>query len=87
MEMISNFSDTYGKIWRGLGFTNVIQTFGEVSDQPFSAQDLDSLKAGLQELETMNKDFLDIAVARAAVLIRRELGIAVPSASVTAGAG
>jgi hypothetical protein len=66
---------TYPKIWKGIGFPDVTLTFGKVSDQPFSPEDLASLEAGLRELEEMNKDFLDIAVGRAAVLIESELGI------------
>jgi hypothetical protein len=55
-----------------------------VSNQHFSDQDLTLLNAGLRELEEMNRDFLDIAVARAGVLIRKELGITVQSADVIA---
>jgi hypothetical protein len=36
------------------------------------------LDTGLRELEKMNRDFLEIAVARAAVLIQREIGTTRP---------
>jgi hypothetical protein len=84
--MIEKFDKTYRKIWKGLGFADVTETFGEVSNQPFSDQDLALLDTGLRELEEMNKDFLDIAVARAGVMIRKELGITAQSAGVVAAA-
>jgi TIR domain len=73
--MIKNWKPLYSKIWQSLGFKNLIETFGEVSDQSFTDQDIASLGAGLQELEKMNSDFLDMAVARTEVLVGRELGI------------
>ena len=76
LGMIEKFDHTYRKIWKGIGFIDVTETFGEVSNQPFSDQDLASLDAGLRELEEMNKNFLEIAVARAEILIQKELGIA-----------
>jgi hypothetical protein len=84
LDMIEKFDRTYRNIWKGLGFMDVTETFGEVSNQHFSAQDLTLLDTGLRELEEMNRDFLDIAVARAGVLIRKELGITVQSADVIA---
>jgi len=75
LGMIEKFDHTYRKIWKGIGFIDVTETFGEVSNQPFSDQDLASLDAGLRELEEMNKNFLEIAVARAEILIQKELGI------------
>jgi hypothetical protein len=86
LDMIEKFDKTYRKIWKGLGFADVTETFGEVSNQPFSDQDLALLDTGLRELEEMNKDFLDIAVARAGVMIRKELGITAQSAGVVAAA-
>jgi TIR domain len=80
LDMIETFDRTYRSIWRGLGFMDVTETFGEVSNQRFSDQDLSLLDTGLRELGEMNRDFLDIAVARAGVLIRKELGITVQSA-------
>jgi hypothetical protein len=84
LGMIEGFDHTYRKIWKGLGFIDVTETFGEVSNQPFSDQDLALLDTGLRELEKMNRDFLDIAVARAEVLIREELGITTQSAGIVA---
>jgi hypothetical protein len=75
LAMIEDFDHTYRKIWKGIGFTDVTETFGEVSNQPFSDQDLTLLETGLRELEKMNGDFLEIAVARAEILIQIELGI------------
>ena len=86
LTMIQDFENTYRKIWKGIGFTDVTETFGEVSNQPFSEQDLALLDAGLRELEEMNRDFLDIAFARASVLIRKELGIAKHPLGVVAAA-
>jgi hypothetical protein len=42
-----------------------------VSDRPFSDEDLALLDSGLRELERTNRNLLDIAIARAPVLIRR----------------
>jgi hypothetical protein len=67
--MIDTFQDTYPKIWKSLGF-DAMQTFGEVSDQPFSSEDLALLEAELRKLAKVNRDFLDIAVVRAGILTR-----------------
>jgi len=34
---------------------------------------MDLLDAGMRELEKMNREFLDVAVARSGVLVQREL--------------
>jgi hypothetical protein len=73
--MIKDWNPLYANIWRSLGFKDVTETFGAVSDQAFTNEDLTSLAAGLRELEKMNSDFLGMAVARAEVLIGKELGI------------
>jgi hypothetical protein len=73
--IINDWKPLYAKIWRSLGFNDVAETFGEISDQPFTEQDIASLGSGLRELAQMNSDFLDMAVARAEVLVGRELGI------------
>jgi hypothetical protein len=73
--MIKDWPPLYSEIWQILGFNDVTETFGEVSDQPFPRQDIILLGARLHELEKMNSDFLDLAVARAEVLIGKELGI------------
>jgi hypothetical protein len=73
--MIRDWKPLYAKIWQSLGFDDVTETFGEVSDQPFTEEEILSLEAGLDELKKINGDFLDIAVARAEALIGKELGI------------
>ena len=73
--MIKDWKPLYSKIWQSLGFNDVAETFGEISDQPFTDHDIASLGTGLHELAKMNSDFLDMALARAAVLVGRELGI------------
>jgi hypothetical protein len=50
-----------------------VETFGEVSEAPMSTEDLSLLESGLQELKRLNRDFLTMAVARAKVLIQKEL--------------
>jgi hypothetical protein len=74
-SMIEEWNHTYPKIWQGIGFMDVRQTFDEVSDLPFSDEDLALLDTGLRELEQMNRDLLNMVVVRAEVLIQRELGI------------
>jgi hypothetical protein len=73
--MIEDWPPLYSKIWQILGFNDVTETFGEVSDQPFTREEIVSLGARLHELEKMNSNFLDLAFARAEVLIGKELGI------------
>lgn len=75
LAMIEKFDQIYPRIWKGIGFANVMQTFGKVSEQPFGHQDLELLETGLRELEKMNTDFLEIAVRRAAVLIESDIGV------------
>ena len=74
--IIKDWKPLYAKIWRSLGFKDVTETFGEVSDEPFTNEDITSLSDGLHELEKMNGDFLNMAVARAEGLIGKELQIA-----------
>jgi hypothetical protein len=73
LGIISEFDRVYPKIWQGIGFPGGRETFGRVSEQPMTDPDLLALEAGLRELERLNKDFLEMAVARAEVLIKREL--------------
>ncbi len=77
MEIIGEFGHAYPKIWEGIGFLDVTETFGEVSEQPMSDRDISLLDSGLQVLERVNKDFLGLAVARARVLVQRELRVAI----------
>jgi hypothetical protein len=76
--MMENYEHTYSKIWEGIGFIDATETYGEVSDKPFLGEESVLLDTGLRDLEKMNKDFLEIAVVRAAVLIQREIGITGP---------
>jgi hypothetical protein len=77
LDIMTKWKKTYPKIWQGIGFSDVTETFGEVSDQPMTRQDLSLLEAGLRELEKLNRDFLSMAVARAEVLVQRELAVPV----------
>jgi hypothetical protein len=72
--MINEWDQLYLQIWRNIGFVDVKETFSEVSAQPFTDGDIASLDAGMRKLEEMNRDFLEIAVARAKVLVQEELG-------------
>ena len=76
LDIIDLWNETYPKIWRAMGFLDVMETFGEVSKEPMSAEDQCLLQSGLQKLEGLNRDFLAMAVARAEVLIQNELGVA-----------
>jgi hypothetical protein len=69
--MMTEWDDIYDKIWHALGIDK--ETFSEVSAQPFKDEDICSLQAGMRRLEVMNRDFLDVAVARAKVLVQEEL--------------
>jgi hypothetical protein len=73
LDIIDKFNETYPKIWHSIGFFDVMETFGEVSEQPMTAQDQSLLQSELQELKRLNRDFLAMAVARAEVLIQNEL--------------
>jgi hypothetical protein len=74
LKIDNDFRELYPKIWRSMGFLGEQETFGEASSRPFSEDDLTLLEAGLQKLRIINSAFLDMAVGRAAVLIRDELG-------------
>jgi len=56
-----------------MGFADAMQTFGEVSKEPMSAEDQCLLQSGLRELESLNRDYLDMAVPRVEVLIQNAL--------------
>jgi hypothetical protein len=71
--MISEWGELYSQIWKNIGFKDRIETFSDVSAEPFADEDIDSLDAGMRKLEEMNRDFLEIAVARAKVLVQEEL--------------
>ena len=73
--MIEEWDHTYRKLWESIGFKDVTYTFGEVSDQPLTEQEITLLEAGMRELAKMNRDFLKMAVARAEALVQREIRI------------
>ena len=73
LDIVEKWNDTYPKIWRGIGFTDTRETFGEAPDGPMTPQDVLLLRAALQELEILHRDFLSMAVARGQLLIQREL--------------
>jgi hypothetical protein len=82
-KMIKEWDELYPKIWKSIGFSDVRETYGEVSAQPFSDEDIRSLADGMRELEEMNRDFLDMAAARAKCLIHEDLGVASSDPPVT----
>jgi hypothetical protein len=82
-NMIKDWDKLYQKIWKSIGFSHVRETYGEVSAQAFSNEDIRSLVDGMRELEKMNRDFLDMAVARAKSLVHEELGVASSDPPVT----
>jgi hypothetical protein len=73
IKIRDKFEQARPKIWRAIGFFDVKETSGEVSNQPMSDTDLSLLESALKDFEEVNRDFLDLAIARAQVLIQREL--------------
>jgi hypothetical protein len=71
--MIKEWERIYKEIWKSIGFDDLMETFTEVSEQPFTEQEIASLEAGMGRLERMNSDFLEMAGVRATALIHREL--------------
>jgi hypothetical protein len=71
--MIKEWEKVYKQMWQSMGFDDVMETFTEVSDQPFTEQDIASLEAGMARLEKMNSEFLEMAGVRVTALIHREL--------------
>jgi hypothetical protein len=72
-EIMEKWKEIYPEIWQSIGFPNVNETFGHTSDQPFVDTDLTLLENGLVSLEKLNREFLDVAVVRAAALIQGDL--------------
>jgi hypothetical protein len=72
-QMIHEWPELYAKIWRDLGFNDIKETFSDVSVEEFAEEEIASLEAGMGQLEEMNREFLEIAVARAKVLVEVEL--------------
>jgi len=75
ITMTDRFYKICPDIWKGIGFSNATETFGEVSDQPVTEDDLALLETGLSELRELNEEFLSIAATRAEALIKHELGL------------
>ena len=73
LDIYDKWNESYPKIWRGIGFSDVNENFGEVSEGPMRDEDLSLLEAGLQGVEKVNRDFLAMAVARGELLIQNEL--------------
>jgi hypothetical protein len=73
LDMHDKWNESYPKIWRGIGFSDVNENFGEVSGEPMREEDLSLLEAGLKGVEKVNRDFLAMAVARGELLIQNEL--------------
>ena len=74
LDIIDKWNKTYPKIWQGMGFLDVTETFGEVSKEPMTEHDLSLLQSEIQEVEKLNCDFLTMAFARAELLVQNELG-------------
>ena len=66
---MEKWEETYPKFWRGIGFTDMKETFGEVSAERMTDEDISLLESALQEIERLNRDFLAMAVARGQLLI------------------
>ena len=79
------WDESYSKIWRGIGFSDVNENFGEVSGEPMRKEDLSVLEDGLKGVEKVNRDFLAMAVARGESLIQRELGTNIINTDVSLG--
>ena len=73
MDIVEKWRETYPKIWRGIGFADTTETFGEVSKGPMTPEDVSLLESALQELKKLNRDFLSMAAARGELMIQSEL--------------
>ena len=73
LNIIEKWEETCPKFWRGIGFTDMKETFGEVSAARMTDEDISLLESALQEVESLNRDFLAMAVARGQLLIQNEL--------------
>lgn len=73
LDMISTSKAVFDDLWRGIGFEDVSDTFGDVSTEPFGEKDIALLDKQITALARMNADFLKMAVERADVLIQQEL--------------
>jgi hypothetical protein len=73
LDIMEKGDETYPKIWSGIGFKDMKETFGEVSKGPMTPEDLSLLESALQEIERLNREFLAMAAARWELLIQNEL--------------
>ncbi len=73
LNIMEKWEENCPKFWRGIGFTDVKETFGQVSAERMTDEDISLLESALQEIESLNRDFLAMAVARGQLLIQNEL--------------
>jgi hypothetical protein len=74
-KILEEWQDTYQRFWLSIGFPDVNETYGEVSAEPMTDENICLLETALREIESMNRDFLSMAVARAQSLIQKELSV------------
>jgi hypothetical protein len=85
-DIIKKWNEAYPKIWSGIGFKNMKETFGEgpkgpmapetfgeVPRGPMTPEDVSLLETALHEIEKLNRDFLAMAAARGELMIQSEL--------------
>jgi TIR domain len=73
LNIMDEWEEACPTFWRGIGFTDMKETFGKVSAERMTEEDISLLESALQEIETLNRDFLAMAVARGELLIQNEL--------------
>jgi hypothetical protein len=73
LKILEDWQDTYQRFWLSIGFPDVNETYGEVSAERMTDEEICLLETALQEIEGMNRDFLSVALARAQLLIQQEL--------------
>jgi hypothetical protein len=73
LNIMEKWKETCQKFWRGLGFADMKETFGEVSAEGMTDEEISLLESALQEIESLNRDFLAMASARGQLLIQNEL--------------
>jgi hypothetical protein len=70
LNIMEKWDETYPKIWSGIGFADMKETFGEVSAERMNEEDMILLESALQEIGRLNRDFLAMAAARGQLLIQ-----------------
>ena len=73
LDLYDKWDESYPKIWRGIGFSDMEEKFRQVSDKPMLGEEQSLLESGLREVEEINRDFLAMAIARGELLIQNEL--------------